>query len=306
MSDALPIPDRVDRDDPSWTLARACLGLTLYTDDPARWAREGARALFDLVMALPCAARLRWYSTSAMDAWASFDDEARRQVAEALPLPMMQRDPRHLLALRISDATDAPSVAIHYREVDPARSRACGCAQVLIPLDEDPGALFQLAMELASTLPFWCGTAGVLASWDPSARDALGAVHPWSRRFLGMDVQDPDRAGFAVRDGLPGVSWLTLIGQGLAAAKGLDLDALAGRAWTNDCAVIRTAHGALVRAGERPDPWDLNLLRAPEALREIGAALDPLVIASPRDFDGWPEGETALWMHRFAQLGELP
>jgi hypothetical protein len=302
MSAALPIPDRVDVDDPDVTLCRACLGVTLWTDDPLRWAQQGAAALFALALALPSAARLRWYTTSAMDTWAGFDAEARAQLAEGLPLPFFQTVPRHLLGLRVSDALDAPSVSFRYREVDPVRTRARGCVQVIIPLDEDPGALFQLVMEAASTLPFWCGTAGVVASWDPLDREAsLRAVHPWSRRFAGMDVQDPDGMGFDVNLGLPGVAWLTLVGEGFAAARSLDLDALARTPWAHDVAAMRTANGLVLRAGATPDPWDLNLLRAPDALREVARALDPWVLAAPRDFDGWPEGETALWMHRLAR-----
>lgn len=302
MRPSIPMPEVALVDDPSITVLRPTLGMTLWLDDGLAWAREGAAAMLSSFLELPATRALRWYTGSTLDAMSPWDDVAREKLLALLPIGFFETKPRHLMGFSVVDDVHAPRVAFRYREVDPARSRACGVLELALPADDDPGNVFQLAMEVASRWPFWSGTAGLTASWNRGRRvTALPAARAWCRRWVGVDLQDTERAAHAARRGLTGVGWITLLGRGFIEAHAVDYEDLAQRAWTHEVGVIAARHGLVVRAGEAPDACDLNQLSPPGAIAEVARALDPWLLAAPPTFDGWKPKEAAAWLHRFAK-----
>lgn len=302
MRPTIPPAEVVLVDDPSTTVLRATLGLTLWLDDGAAWAREGAAVMLRSFLELPAARALRWYTGSTLDDVAPWDDLARERVLTLLPLGFFDARPRHLMGVTVVDALDAPRVAFRYREVDPARSHARGSLELTLPLDDDPGNVFQLVMEVATRLPFWSGTAGITLSWDRGRRvTSLPAAKAWCRRWVGVDLQDTERAAHSARRGLTGVGWITLLGRGFIEALSVDYEALSSRAWTHEVGVIAAPQGLVVRAGEDPELCDLNMLARPGAIAEVARALDPWLTPDLPPFEGWKPKETSTWLRRFAE-----
>lgn len=270
MRRPLPIPPAYLVRDPSVSVLRAALGLTLYLDDPMHWAREGAVASLRSFLAHAPAAGERWFTTSAMASWEPLTDATLARIEEALTLPWGRRAPRHLLHVRLADDTGAPTLGWQYREIDDGR----------------PGA----------------GVGGYLGVINPSeSPTAFQLLRAWCRRYLGLDAQHPDTAARYAQRALPGTNWITMLGPTLRSAlpPGADLAA----PWSEPVAVIPLSRGALVRAGESPTLGDVNTLTAPAAYAEVAHRLATLLPASPPELPHWDADakETAAWMRRFVE-----
>jgi hypothetical protein len=296
MRSALPVPTAVLRDRPDVTVARVGLGLTVYLDDPERWAREGALVALRSFLACAPRDRLGWFTTSAMAAWEPLTDAALGRIIAALPLPWERTRLRHAFELRLADVPDAPGYGFRYREVDAPRRLGVGWLQLTFPEAHDPDDLAQLAIELAQTLPLHAAIGGHLGVWNEvEAHPALAALRPWCRRYLGLDVQQPDAMGLALHGALPGTSWLTVLGPALAAAADL------GPPWREPVTVLPLQHGTLVRAGARPALGDANTFDLPRAYAEVAHRLAALLPTEPPEFAPWEPGETAARMRRFIE-----
>jgi len=296
----LPVPPIVLRDARDVRVARVALGLTLYLDDALPWARGGAAAALRAFVAAAPSGRLRWYTTSAMDTWDRCGSDTLARLADSLTLPWGSVAPRHCFELRVADDTDAPALGFSYREVDAARRGGAGWLQIVLPDDHDPSDLLHLALELGHAHPFLGGVGGYVAAWNRDQRAAaFRAMRAWCKRYVGMDVQDPDAMSWRARAALPGIGWLTLLGPGLLRALPGACDLAAP--WHEPVAVMPLSHGTLVRAGERPTLGDLNALVYPAAYAEVAHRLAPLLPADPRPFPQWGDDamETAAWVRRF-------
>ncbi len=85
---------------------------------PRRAVRGGECAIFDLVLALPCATRLGWDSASAVDALAGLDDGAWPE-----RLPIGANDHNERIAMATHPVVAVPLLRIRYRASGGTRSR---------------------------------------------------------------------------------------------------------------------------------------------------------------------------------------
>ncbi|MFO0646070.1 MAG: DUF3396 domain-containing protein [Polyangiales bacterium] len=303
MRRPLPIPPAYLVRDPSVSVLRAALGLTLYLDDPMHWAREGAVASLRSFLAHAPAAGERWFTTSAMASWEPLTDATLARIEEALTLPWGRRAPRHLLHVRLADDTGAPTLGWQYREIDDGRPGAgVGWLQIVLPEAHPADDLLALAIELGQEHPFVAGVGGYLGVINPSeSPTAFQLLRAWCRRYLGLDAQHPDTAARYAQRALPGTNWITMLGPTLRSAlpPGADLAA----PWSEPVAVIPLSRGALLRAGESPTLGDVNTLTAPAAYAEVAHRLATLLPASPPELPHWDADakETAAWMRRFVE-----
>jgi hypothetical protein len=300
---APPLPDVVLADEPYVSVARIALGLTIYIDDPLRWAHEGARAVLAAFLERVPARDLRLFITSVQPEFRMVTGGEMAKLMHDMVLPAHRTDVRHLLWLRIVDDPGAPELAFSYREIDSTRQGRCGFVEMTFPLGYDPESLAALAAQIGEQWPHLCGIGGYVASINGrELATGLDAAYPWTRRLLGLDIQDPETMAWHVPRGLPGSSWLTMIGRQHAEALEIDLDALAKRAWRGEVKVRPLARGVLVRAGEAPSLGDLNRLTYPWEYAEVARALSPHFVAEPPPFLGprWREepDRTARWMRR--------
>jgi hypothetical protein len=278
----------------------------MYLDEPLVWAREAAAAVLSGFLARVPDGGIAWYTTSLLSDWHPVGRESAERLGEGLAQWQLTR-PRHLLSFRVVDDTGAPSVAFSYREVDRDRSDRSGFLQLVLPFDHDPNDLRDLALEIGESWPVLFGIGGHLATWnDHEKPTAFWHSYEWCRRYLGLDVQDPDATSRRLMTGVPGTSWLTFIGDGLADALGIDLGALTEHRWTTPVAASKLSRGALLRAGESPELGDRNRLAYPKSYAEVARRLAPHFLADPPEyFGGFIEHRaTRKWMRRFVEPSE--
>jgi hypothetical protein len=295
------------RANPSVTVARLALGMTLFIEDGRHWASSAAARALSRFLSLVGRDNARWFTTSTMDAWRPLGPNDLPVLENAMRLPAGGAPLRHLLGVQVADDPAVPLFAFRYREVDDKRFDRLGYVQMFFPPAFRPSVLAEAALAVAALGPFACGLVGPTAVWDERLPlTAFGAIFTWCKRFLGIEVVDPDAAAPVARRGLPGASWLTLIGPGLSDAAKIDGQALAARAWQGEASATVTDNGILLRTGPAPDLGDLNTLRYPAALADVAQALDPYLapdlpslpsdFAEPDVFESWrrrfvaPEG----------------
>ncbi|MDY7231162.1 type VI immunity family protein [Hyalangium rubrum] len=294
-------------DSPEVSVTRCALGLTLYLDEPFVWASEGARALLECYLQLAPREALSWYTTSTLDAWHRFTPEAAESILESLPVPWSEERVRHLFTFRLADELGAPGLGFLYKEMDAARGRR-GFLQLLLPERHDPKDLLRLANEIGERWPVLCGVGGYMGTWNEWLKPtAFWSLLRWSKRFLGLDIQDPDPMCWFAADGLPGSNWLTLVGDGLAERIGLDVPALQAQRWTEGTRVHALRRATLIQAGAAPTLGDVNALSYPAAYAEVARVLEPYFVKEAPEYWGGfhEEKKTAQWLRRLVYPEDL-
>ncbi len=303
----LPIDSIFLRDDPELAVAQVGLGLTVYLDDPVLWAQEGAAAMLRAFLDIAPRDRLGWYTTSMLADWHPVEPDGLEKLVEVLSTPSLERRVRHHFSFQLADNVGAAETSFWYHEVDSSRDGRAGFLQLLLPQDHDPGDVVQLALEIGHRWPFWSGIGGHVATyWQGEKPSALWFIHDWCRRYLGLDVQDPEAMSWVAPTGLPGASWLTMIGAPLAKAKRLNLAKLAKTRFDSPITVLEVAGGALVRAGDRPTTGDKNALVYPAAYAEVTRRLEDQLVKEVPELWGelWKKKDTRKWFRRLLTPAE--
>ncbi len=302
------LPRAVVAGDYEVVVARPVLALTLYLDRAERWASEWAPALLERFL-FGMRAPVASFRTSNRDEWRPVPLD-RAELVEAL----RARKPRHLFRFRVVDDEEVPTTAFAYREVDPRRSERTGHLQIVLPLDTPPEELLALAIEICQLHEVTCGVGGYAIAWNEDLpRNSFEAVYSLTKRYWGLDVQLPDAASAFARTHLPSVSWLTILGSSLLAARGVDGNALSEKLRTEGRAlVLPTATGLCVRTGDAPELGDVNLMEHPFALGALGTLLASLTLtggfefpgpfSQPDEPDGGPLARTDDWRGRFVTM----
>jgi hypothetical protein len=281
------------------------LGLTVYFEDGLPWAETGAAELFDRFLEVVPPYRFKRWTTSTFDDWRDVH-LALPEIRTQLSIRNITGRVRHLWSFRIGERPDAPEVELAYREVARGPMSPLGYVELQMPIDVDPAELLALTIEVGQRFPVTFAIGGYRVSWN---RHYPRNAHHWfwrfARRFLGFDMQNPERAAWRAAQWLPGSSWLTLIGS----TEALDEDAratLKARTWERDIAVIPLAAGLLLRAGEHPQIGDVNQMEFPFAQAEVARALHPFFDPSPPGPDGVVEEEDLQrdWRDRLVSLEE--
>ncbi len=299
------LPERIFfHADPTVTVARPTLGLTLYLDDARAWASEHAASFFSTFLSSIDVSQLNFFTTSVLLDWRPLEPDQLDELREHLSPGGLVGRMRHMFQFSVTDDLWAPRLGFVYREVDPSRSPAQrGYIQVFLPVTTNSDDLLALAIQAAQMYPIWAGVGGYTASWNRrKPRNAFKPVYQWCKRCLGMDVQAPDAMSHRVIDGLPGASWLTIVGNAARDRWEMDIGALQNRTWRREVAVMPLTAATLIRAGSRPEAGDVNKLDYPEALSEAAQALEPYLVKEPPELPGeFGEGEcTDAWMRRFS------
>lgn len=289
------------------SVARCALGFTLYLDEPLLWARDAAARAFEAFLLRAPIERLEWYTTSMIDRWIRTSPATVAALAEALPVGWNAGHPRHLFSFRLADSVHAPECWFTYREVDPRIERRAGFLSVGFPPSTPSRALLDYVMSIAEAEPYLCGTAGYLGSfnaWDKPT--AFTVFHRWAKRFLALDLQDPDRFGWVAGRGLTTTSWLTLIGRPLLERLDASTAGLVHRRFRHNVEVVELRGGTCVRAGSTPTLGDVNQLEFPAAYAEAARALEPFMAPELPPLFGpfYAEDETAKWRRRLVEPEE--
>ncbi len=290
--------------DPRWAddaghecVARCVLGLTAYTRHDTHTAARSAGDLLASFLARVGSRPRWWLLTSTQSHWIELRACELDDVVRGL---QHDRPARHLFALRLADAVDAPEHFFAWREVDPSRGN--GYLQLGFAPRQGAAALFDLAAQARDTLPMWWGAAGYLVSEHPSAHcTSLDAAWVWRARYPGLDVHDLDVARRIAHRGVASTNWITLLGRPLLDARGIDAHALArtvrdaGCEWTaGDCA-------AMVRASAWPSSGDRHALTLDDGYHAAAHALRDLYAPEAPRMAGpfWYGARSRAWARRF-------
>ncbi len=295
------------REQPSVGVARVGLGLTVYLADAVTWASEAAALLLRDFLRVAPRAELLWYTTSRLTVWNRVAPDDLDQLVEVLSTPWTQRRVRHCFSFRLANDVGAPDAGFWYHEVEPSRAGVAGFVQIVLPTDSPPDDLLQLATAVGHSAPVWSFVGGYLATFHPHVRPtAFWCIHAWCRRYLGLDVQDPEQGGQRAATGLLGSSWLTFLGRPLVKALDVDLDALVAPPWKGAVEATSLLGGTLLKAGAAPVLGDLNRMQYPTVYAEVARRLAPLLVQEPPRFPGKfrVEDDVQAWMHRFVDTRE--
>jgi hypothetical protein len=301
MAFSSEVDARVLARDPLVTLARVELGATLYLDEPVHWAREGAARALEVFLSRTPAELRCWYTTSHLDNWVRARPALEAEWVENLRISGLAAQPRHLFEFALADDAGTPSQGFRYREVDPRRAERAPYIELTLPQEASGADLETLVREVAACGPVLCGVGGATVRWNPLYRfTAFARIRGWCKRFLGVDVQEPEESCWTAREKLPGSNWLTVCGPGFAVRP--ELAALA--AWTGPADAVQVSElgggSLLVRAGKEPTLGDRNALDFPAALARVAAALAPLFGPPPEGVGIWQRRIPGPkeWMHR--------
>jgi len=278
---------------------RPVLGLTAYLAAPAFWATTGASLAFAAFLETVSAEQLRYFTTSLLTTWEPFQQSRAVRVAEGLSSwSLVTNKPRHLFFARFADEPNIPEFGFAYTEVDPARASRAAVLELTLPFSTPPAQLERLARCLIEIGPLYSLIGGWAVRWNVLfQRLAFSQFFLWSKRFLGLDIQDAEEFAWHAPQALPAINWLTWISEALLASRKLDVQ----RMPPGGAGVERVGAGALFTCAPAPDLGDLNRLGLLESYSQVARFLEPLRDPEPPRFWGaFQEGEwTKLWHRRF-------
>ena len=289
-------------------VVRAELGLTAYLAEPQLWAAEGAARVLRSLLQLVPAGDATFYTTSLMTTWRTRRGDDLDVLVDSLSARGFVHAPlRHHFFFRLADDPDAPSLGFSYTEIDPARADRSAVLELTLPAGSDPAHLLALAEAVGRTGPLHALVGGYAARWNPRYRAlAFSQLHRWCRRWLGLDVQVPEEMAWHTPRALPGVGWLTLVGEPVARARDLDPAALARARWQHPVRATSLPAGILLRAGRTPTLGDVNALEWPAAYAEVARALGDHLVEEPPAFwgDFHDLRDTDAWFRRLLSPGD--
>jgi len=295
-------PARVLDEAPSICVARVALGVTIYIADPVPWATGAASLALGHFLRTCPSAELRWWTTSHLESWRAIRDPNEiATLRGALASRTIGPPLRHLFRFDIGDRIDSPAAGFSYRECDPDRSRRMSVLQVCLPDDTAPEHLGELLVRLTTAGPIWCAIGGYAASWfELEKPTAFADLYGWCRRYLGLDVQDPEQASWRVHEGLPSTNWLTYLGPDFLRSREIDAAAMR-KAAAPPVTISDAAGGLFVKAGPAPALGDVNRAEFPSALAQAAVLLDRCLIEEPPEFWGtfYEKKATKAWQRRF-------
>jgi hypothetical protein len=164
--------------------------------------------------------------------------------------------------------------------------------------EHGPGRVRELALELATGLPFTSGHAGLSFLLPEALLGITSHIRDDCFRYPGLDIPDSSiaqRMGTQVK----GAHWLTFLGQPVLG----ELEGVAGlraRLHSPDTTVQEMgSERAVVTLGKWPEAGDMERGRTLPAYRELARVLEPWLCEFPYRWDGFTQEDMRRWNRRF-------
>jgi Protein of unknown function (DUF3396) len=175
--------------------------------------------------------------------------------------------------------------------------------RVLFPDDTPETTVAGLGEWAINRLPLWWGSGGYVfhhtAGPAFTAHTRLAAL---AKRYWGVQIQDLTSLQWDGLKGMPGVNWLTLIGEEFAGCQGLTIEGLATAAKTEVGLSHRLGPNAVaIAAGPEPLNGDLNAGEDLDAYLRVARLLQPFLLTQHTPLAG-PFAKPAVlsaWLGRF-------
>ncbi|MCY1076484.1 DUF3396 domain-containing protein [Archangium lansingense] len=162
-----------------------------------------------------------------------------------------------------------------------------------------PGRVRELALELATPLPFCSGHAGLSFNCDTSLLGVKQEVRKHCFRYPGMDIPDPNLSVWKVGTKVREISWLNFLGQPVLGELG-GATGLRSRL-TSPGTTVQEMEGerAVVTLGRWPEAGDTERGDTLPAYRELARVLEPWLYQE-QPWQGRPVDEVVRrWERRF-------
>jgi len=300
------------------SVIKVLFDLTIYLKGPSLAELD---FLIDLYRAT-CPARLQVkYKIAEVSFWpqlakppltASGRAAARRNVKDAFLEPVRQRiRAGRAFELQFWDgrSIDDPRGAWSFncQRIHKRKTGLHAFVRFLLPLDEDPNVLIDLADSVAGNVEFWSGHGGLAFAYDPwHMSAAFDAIYARAKRFWCLDIEYLNATLPLMNDHIKGVGWLTLLGADLVSSDPLRAS-LSGLASEPDVASSDRQYGKVIKIGASPVVGDVHRPGANNLAPYfvVAKALAPLFITSIRSFPGAAfvnRGDTVGWFRRYIDL----
>jgi hypothetical protein len=166
--------------------------------------------------------------------------------------------------------------------------------------EHGPGRVRELALELASPLPFCSGQGGMNFSCALHLVGVRRMVHELCFRYPGMDIPSVDRVARHIGTRVRGAAWLTFLGQPVLGEMG-GVEGLRPRLHSPET-TVQSLEGerAVVTLGPWPEAGDTEQGNTLPAYRELARVFEPWLYHSPpRNARDFLTEDMLRWERRF-------
>ncbi|WP_233166068.1 DUF3396 domain-containing protein [Archangium sp. Cb G35] len=162
--------------------------------------------------------------------------------------------------------------------------------------EHGPGRVRELALELATPLPFCSGHAGLAFNCDISMLGVKQEVLKHGFRYPGMDIPGLDMATLRIGTKIREISWQTFLGQPVLGELG-GATGLRSRL-SSPGTTVQEMEGerAVITLGRWPEAGDMEQGNTLPAYRELARVLEPWLYRGPAPRTS---EETRRWERRF-------
>ncbi len=165
--------------------------------------------------------------------------------------------------------------------------------------EHGPGRVRELAMALATPLPFCTGYAGLSFNGATNLAQMRGDAPNLRFRYPGMDVPDMSWVSLHIGTQVRGPSWLTFLGQPVLGELG-GVSGLRARLRHPETTVHEMeGDRAVVALGPWPEAGDTEQGNILPAYRELARVLEPWLYHEPRLHPHPSMEDTRRWERRF-------
>lgn len=202
--------------------------------------------------------------------------------------------------------SDATGAWWQFADLPPVRGiERASYVRVLLAAGTPASTLAALGEWSIDHLRLWWGAGGfVFHHTRGSPVFAYRRMAALAKRHWAVQIQDMAALQWDALRGMPGVNWLTLIGDEFANVGGLTTDEIASEAALSTSLGLfhrRGAQGIALAAGSTPSSGDINLCEDMSNYVRIAKLVDPLLLETQTPLSGpfaRPEVLTA-WLKRF-------
>lgn len=290
---------------PATTDADIAPGFTVFVRGPLRAHADALEDLWTRVQAGLLRKRFTEYRPGGEPTWRQLPD-ATNVKGFAATFGMMEPLLGHW-GVELRDAPkgpDAPSghTVLQVTDLAPVRGMERLSHLRVLFGSETPVATMTALGEWASThLPVWWGSAGfVFHHTQGTMFTAHKHMAALAKRYWGVQIQDMTALQWDGLRGMPGINWLTLVGNEFAAAKEISLDTLVAQAdelKSHRVFLRRGTHAIVIAAGSKPLQGDINVGEEMGRYVRVDELLRPLLLtdhtplwgpfAKPRVLSAW-------------------
>ena len=195
--------------------------------------------------------------------------------------------------------------------------RLLGFVKIAFPIlwfTEHGGRMVDVVTHMCNKLKPVSGYSGIGIIESPDLATSVDyepIVYQIAQRFPGLEVDYPESHCMYLRDGIKGVNWLTVLGEGWVSKLG-GAAAIRSAVMGMDSrfAVHDVDGGIIIQAGERPSLGDMDRGVWPELYTQLAAYLKPIRMSRHRPFQhGSPADQpgtlrfdkerSEAWLRRF-------